>query len=154
MPSWHVRYNEERGQEGDFWYHLFFCDRNKAAVSQLEKYTVIIVYYKNCIMPTQVIFFPRKEKKSVFPMTSSPPPNSKMTTSHVHLQSGRFRRHVSRTGEPCVTHRWAVRRSPAGQRESRPLTVPAGPVPHSSSLRPLRLCSLARSSSPGASHVK
>ena len=161
MPSWHVRYNEERGQEGDFWYHLFFCDRNKAAVSQLEKYTVIIVYYKNCIMPTQVIFFPRKEKKSVFPMTSSPPPTQKWphhtstcsqdaSDAVCHAQVSR----VSRTGEPCVTHRWAVRRSPAGQRESRPLTVPAGPVPHSSSLRPLRLCSLARSSSPGASHVK
>lgn len=36
-------YNEERKQEGDFWYHLFFCDSNKAAVSQLEKYTVIVV---------------------------------------------------------------------------------------------------------------
>lgn len=106
MPSWHVRYNEERGQEGDFWYHLFFCDRNKAAVSQLEKYTVIIVYYKNCIMPTQVIFFPRKEKKSVFPMTSSPPPTQKWphhtstcsqdaSDAMCHAQVSR----VSRTGE-------------------------------------------------------
>lgn len=68
-------YNEERKQEGDFWYHLFFCDSHKAAVSQLGKYTVIIVYYSNCIMQKQMIFFPEKKKKSVFPMTLLPPPS-------------------------------------------------------------------------------
>ena len=147
MPSWHVRYNEGRGQEGDFWYHLFFCDRNKAAVSQLEKYTVIIVYYKNCIMPTQVIFFPQKRKKIYFLYDFFPAPNSKMTTSHVHLQSGRLQRRVSRTGEP----------RDAAQQDSSSLglrPVPVGSVLHSSSLRPLRFCCLARSSSRGASHVK
>lgn len=64
-------YNEERKQEGDFWYHLLFCDSNKAAISQLEKYTVIIVYYNNCIMQKQMIF--SQKKKSVFPMTLLPP---------------------------------------------------------------------------------
>ena len=112
MPSWHICYNEEWGQEGDFWYHLFFCDRNKAAVSQLEKYTVIIVCYKNCIMPTQVISLPQKRKKICFPYDFFPTPNSKMNTSHVHLQSGRFRRRMSHTDEL-----WD-----AGQCESRPPT--------------------------------
>lgn len=65
-------YNEERKQEGDFWYHLFFCDSNKAAVSQLGKYTVIIVYYSNCIMQKQMIFFP--EKKICFPYDSASSP--------------------------------------------------------------------------------
>lgn len=98
-------------------------------------------------MPMQVIFFPQKRKKICFLYDFFPTPNSKMTTSHVHLQSGRFQSCVSRTGEP----------RDAAQQDSASLglrPVPVGPVLHSSSLRPLRLCCLARSSSSGASHVK
>lgn len=120
MPSWHVRYNEERGQEGDFWYHLFFCDRNKAAVSQLEKYTVIIVYYKNCIMPMQVIFFPPEKKKNLFSLWLLPHPQLK--NDHITRPPA-----VRTLPKPCVMHRWAERRSPAGQRKSRPPTRARGP---------------------------
>lgn len=63
-------------------------------------------------MPTQVISFPQKRKKICFPYDFFPTPNSKMNTSHVHLQSGCFRRRVSRTDE--------LRDS--GQGESRPPT--------------------------------
>lgn len=81
-------YNEERKQEGDFWYHLFFCDSNKAAVSQLGKYTVIIVYYSNCIMQKQMIFFP--EKKNLFSLWLCFLPPQKYRIRNFHLKSEGF----------------------------------------------------------------
>lgn len=145
MPNWNFHYNEETGQEGKFWYHLFFYDRNKA-VSQLERYTVIIVYRNNCIMLKQVIF-PRKQK-SVFPMTPSPPSTQKLPYNNVHLKSGSFR--------CCMSHVSSViqhsRTMPVSASVS--CLCPQATMLYNSSLKSFRVSCLALSSSLGANHVK